>query len=131
MPKGFWNIVGTDVESAVWDGDSYCGGYFENVGLETTQLWLNACSDGFLDCSSQSAAGRVWFQDKARMAGAEPLSRARGNSADGAAWVINVLPDETPSPREHPGEGHDTLPVRVARGNGDGPAGLASRCDHS
>ena len=74
LPKGFWTVVGTDVDSAVWDGDSYCGGYFENVGLETTQLWLNSCSDGFLDCSSQSAAGRVWFQDKARMAGAEPLS---------------------------------------------------------
>lgn len=74
LPKGFWTVVGTDVDSAIWDGDSYCGGYAENVGLETTQLWLNSCSDGFLDCSSQSAAGRVWFQDKARMAGAEPLS---------------------------------------------------------
>lgn len=74
LPKGFWTVVGTDVDTAPWDGDSYCGGWFENVGLETTQLWLNSCSDGFLDCSSQSAAGRVWFQDKTRMAGAEPLS---------------------------------------------------------
>ena len=74
LPKGFWSVVGTDVDSAVWDSDSYCGGYFENVGLETTQLWLNTCSDGFLDCSSQSAAGRVWFQDKTRMREAEPLS---------------------------------------------------------
>jgi hypothetical protein len=74
LPKGFWNVVGTDVDTALWDGDSYCGGWFENLGLETTQLWLNACSDGFLDCSSQSAAGTVWFQDKTRMAGAEPLS---------------------------------------------------------
>ena len=74
LPKGFWAVVGTDVDSAVWDSDSYCGGYTENVGLETTQWWLNTCSDGFLNCTSQSAAGRVWFQDKARMAGAEPLS---------------------------------------------------------
>jgi hypothetical protein len=74
LPKGFWSVVGTDVDSAIWDGDSYCGGYGENVGLETTQLWLNSCSDGFLDCSSQSAAGRVWFQDKWRMRDAEPLS---------------------------------------------------------
>lgn len=74
LPKGFWTVVGTDVDTAVWDGDSYCGGWFENLGLETTQLWLSSCSDGFLDCSSQSAAGRVWFQDKSRMAGAEPLS---------------------------------------------------------
>jgi hypothetical protein len=74
LPKGFWAVVGTDVDTAVWDGDSYCGGWFENVGLETTQLWLASCSDGFLECTSQSAAGRVWFQDKSRMAGAEPLS---------------------------------------------------------
>src|SRR5262245_56373035 len=63
LPKGFWTIVGTDVDSAIWDGDSYCGGYFENVGLETTQLWLNTCSDGFLNCTSQAAAGRVWYYD--------------------------------------------------------------------
>ena len=81
LPKGFWSVVGSDVDSAVWDGDSYCGGYFENVGLETTQLWLNACSDGFLNCSSQSAAGTVWFQDKARMAGAEPLSHNQSRRA--------------------------------------------------
>lgn len=74
LPKGFWSVVGTDVDSAIWDGDSYCGGYTENVGLETTQLWLSSCSDGFLDCTSQSAAGRVWFQDKWRMRDAEPLS---------------------------------------------------------
>jgi pimeloyl-ACP methyl ester carboxylesterase len=74
LPKLFRTVVGTDVDSAVWDSDSYCGGYFENVGLETTQLWLNTCSDGFLNCTSQSAAGSVWFQDKSRMAGAEPLS---------------------------------------------------------
>jgi hypothetical protein len=73
-PKGFWSVVGTDVDSAVWDGDSYCGGYFENVGLETTQLWLSSCSDGFLECSSQEAAGYVWFRDKSRMNGSEPLS---------------------------------------------------------
>ena len=81
LPKPFRSVVGTDVDSAVWDGDSYCGGYFENVGLETTQLWLNSCSDGFLNCSSQSAAGTVWFQDKARMAGAEPLSHNQSRRA--------------------------------------------------
>jgi hypothetical protein len=81
LPKTFRSVVGTDVDSAIWDGDSYCGGYFENVGLETTQLWLNSCSDGFLNCSSQSAAGSVWFQDKARMAGAEPLSHNQSRRA--------------------------------------------------
>src|SRR3546814_12828475 len=33
-PKRFYSVVGTDVETAVWDSDSYCGGYTENLGLE-------------------------------------------------------------------------------------------------
>ena len=61
LPKPFRSVVGSDVDSAIWDSDSYCGGYTENVGLETTQNWLNSCSDGFLNCTSQSAAGSVWF----------------------------------------------------------------------
>lgn len=74
LPVGFWDIVGTDVESAVWDGDSYCGGYAKNVGLEVTQNWLGSCSDGFIECSSAAAAGYVWFYDTARTDGGEPLS---------------------------------------------------------
>jgi len=74
LPKGFWNVVGTDVETAFWDGDSYCGGYALNVGLEITQNWLNSCSDGFLECSSQEGAGSTWFRDTSRMNGSEPLS---------------------------------------------------------
>lgn len=74
LPKPFYSVVGSDVDSAIWDPDSYCGGYFENVGLETTQNWLASCSDGFLNCSSQAAAGTVWFYDTSRMAGSEPLS---------------------------------------------------------
>ena len=67
-------MVGSDVESAVWDSNSYCGGYAANVGLEFTQNWLSSCSDGFLECSSQKAAGTTWFTDKARTQSAEPLS---------------------------------------------------------
>jgi len=74
LPKGFWSVVGRDVESAVWDGDSYCGGYTQQVGLEITQNWLASCSDGFLDCSSQAGAGTVWFYDTDRTNGDEPLS---------------------------------------------------------
>ena len=81
LPKLFRAVVGTDVDSAIWDSDSYCAGYAENVGLETTQWWLNSCSDGFLNCSSQSAAGSVWFQDKSRMAGSEPLSHNQSRRA--------------------------------------------------
>ncbi len=64
LPKGFWSVVGSDVISAIWSSDAYCGGYAQSVGLEITQSWLASCSDGFLNCSSQEAAGRVWFRDK-------------------------------------------------------------------
>jgi hypothetical protein len=74
LPKRFYNVVGSDVDSSPFDSDSYCGGYTLNVGLEITQAWLNSCSDGFLNCSSQAGAGINWFYDTARMAGAEPLS---------------------------------------------------------
>lgn len=74
LPKGFWSIVGTDVDSAIWDSDSYCGGYASNVGLEITQAWLDGCSDGFINCSSQTAAGGVWFYDTDKTKGKEPLS---------------------------------------------------------
>ncbi|HBK56624.1 MAG TPA: hypothetical protein DDZ76_10160 [Xanthomonadales bacterium] len=63
LPKAFWNVVGSDVVSAIWDSDAYCGGYSQSVGLEITQNWLNSCSDGFLDCTSQRAAGFHWFTD--------------------------------------------------------------------
>lgn len=88
LPKPFRSVVGTDVESAVWDGDSYCGGYAENVGLETTQWWLNSCSDGFLNCSSQAAAGSVWFHDTARTRGDEPLSH---NQSRRACFALDVI----------------------------------------
>ncbi|MBN8715911.1 MAG: hypothetical protein J0H95_02895 [Xanthomonadales bacterium] len=81
LPRQFRSVVGTDVETAVWDPDSYCGGYTLNVGLEITQAWLDSCSDGFLNCSSQSAAGSVWFYDKSRMAGSEPLSHNQSRRA--------------------------------------------------
>ena len=81
LPKGFWNVVGTDVDSSPFDGDSWCGGYTQNVGLETTQNWLSSCSDGFLECTSQSAAGTVWFRDVDRMAGREPLSHNQSRRA--------------------------------------------------
>ncbi len=74
LPVGFWDVVGSDVETAVWDPDSYCGGYTLNLGLEVTQAWLASCSDGFLECTSQAGAGYVWFYDTWRTNGSEPLS---------------------------------------------------------
>ncbi|WP_226685223.1 lipase family protein [Shewanella indica] len=81
LGKPFEAVVGSDVESAVWDSDSYCGGYQYQVGLETTQNWLDNCSDGFLECSSQSAAGSVWFTDKQKTRDREPLSHHQSRRA--------------------------------------------------
>lgn len=66
LPKPFQAMVGTDVRTAVWSGNAYCGGYHLNLGLEVTHWWLDNCADGFLNCSSQSAAGSVWFRDHQR-----------------------------------------------------------------
>lgn len=74
LPAIFESVVGSDVDSAIWDGDSYCAGYQYQVALEVTQNWLDSCSDGFLNCSSQQAAGTTWFKDKQKTKGSEPLS---------------------------------------------------------
>jgi hypothetical protein len=92
LPKGFWTVVGTDVDSSPFDGDSWCGGYAENVGLETTQNWLASCSDGFLNCTSQQAAGTLWFRDTTRMAGGEPLSH--NQSRRPCFGLQNILRDD-------------------------------------
>ncbi|QDF76843.1 MULTISPECIES: hypothetical protein [Shewanella] len=81
LPSPFEVVVGSDVDSAIWDGDSYCAGYQYQVALETTQNWLDNCSDGFLECRSQSAAGSVWFTDIQRTAGKEPLSHQQSRRA--------------------------------------------------
>lgn len=74
LPTTFKSVIGSDVDSAIWDSDSYCGGYENQVALEVTKNWLDSCSDGFLNCSSQSGAGSVWFNDEQRTKGSEPLS---------------------------------------------------------
>lgn len=81
LPVPFKVITGTDVESSPFDSDSYCGGYTNQVALEFTQNWLNSCSDGFLECSSQEAAGSVWFRDKQLLEGGEPLSHQQSRRA--------------------------------------------------
>lgn len=74
LPRGFWSVVGSNVRSALWSGNSYCGGYQYQLGLTITQAWLNSCSDGFLECSSQQAAGRRWFVDTQAMQNGYHLS---------------------------------------------------------
>jgi pimeloyl-ACP methyl ester carboxylesterase len=77
LPSPMWTVVGTDVETNFFDHDSWCGGYHLNVGLEITQNWLDGCSDGFLECSSQEGAGDVWMYDVEFTAGGETLSHAQ------------------------------------------------------
>lgn len=74
LPLNFFNVVGSDVESAIWDPASYCGDYLQSVALEVTQEWLSSCSDGFLDCNSQSGVIGRSFLDIDYTEGAEPLN---------------------------------------------------------
>jgi hypothetical protein len=92
LPKELWAVVGTDVDSSPLDSDSYCGGYSLNVGLETTQNWLDDCSDGFLNCSSQGGAGYVWFYDTDYTADGEPLSHAQ--SRRDCFWLDQYLRED-------------------------------------
>ncbi|MCA1779488.1 MAG: hypothetical protein LC637_08925 [Xanthomonadaceae bacterium] len=63
LPVGFWNVVGTDVSSFIFNQSGLCGGLQFQVALEITQAWLDNCSDGFLECTSQNGAGSLWFVD--------------------------------------------------------------------
>ena len=74
LPKGFWSVTGSNVRSAIWTNNSYCGGYQYQLGLTITQAWLASCSDGFLECSSQRAAGSQWFTDTQRTSNGYYLS---------------------------------------------------------
>ena len=74
LPKPFYNVVGTNVDADVFDSAAYCGGYSLNLGLDITQAWLDSCSDGFLNCTSQQGAGIHWFSDKDQTSGGNTLS---------------------------------------------------------
>lgn len=91
LPVPMRAVIGTDVESSPLDRDSYCGGYALNLGLEATQLWLDPCSDGFLNCDSQAGAGEVWFYDTSETREGEPLSHAQ--SRHGCFGLDQILRD--------------------------------------
>lgn len=67
LPVPFKAIVGTDVQASPLSSASYCNGYLLNSGLKISKLYLDKCADGFLNCSSQIAAGDVWFYDKDKL----------------------------------------------------------------
>lgn len=74
LARPFNVIVGTDVTSSPFSSASYCNGYMLNAALKITRSYLGACSDGFLDCDSQSEAGTLWFYDWQKTNDKTPLS---------------------------------------------------------
>lgn len=67
LPISFKTIIGTDVIASPFNSSSYCNGYFLNSGLKIAKLYLDSCADGFLNCSSQTIAGSLWFYDKDKL----------------------------------------------------------------
>ncbi|ASQ46348.1 hypothetical protein [Legionella clemsonensis] len=74
IPVPFRVIIGTDVTASPLAKASYCNGYLLNTGLKITQIYLDHCSDGFLNCRSQAAAGKIWFYDWQKTKDQTPLS---------------------------------------------------------
>ena len=74
LPIPFKTVVGTDVIASPFSSAAYCNGYVLNTGLKITKLYLDKCADGFLSCSSQTAAGQVWFYDKEQLDNGYPLN---------------------------------------------------------
>lgn len=74
LARPFNVVVGTDVTSSPFSSASYCNGYLLNAALKITRSYLSNCSDGFLDCESQNAAGSVWFYDWEKTTDKTPLS---------------------------------------------------------
>ncbi|KTD59305.1 hypothetical protein Lsan_2209 [Legionella santicrucis] len=67
LPKPFKAVIGTDVIASPLNSSSYCNGYILNSGLKIAKLYLDSCADGFLNCSSQTVAGTIWFYDKDKL----------------------------------------------------------------
>ena len=81
LPVPFRDVIGSDVVSGFWKSQAYCGGYADSVGLEITQNWLNSCSDGFVECSSGSAAGSLWFKDTQKTSSGNVLNHNQSRRA--------------------------------------------------
>lgn len=88
LPKGFWDVVGTNVNANLFSSAAHCGGYADSVGLNITRAWLDDCSDGFINCSSASAAGQVWFYDTQATQGGNVLNH---NQSRRACFGLDVI----------------------------------------
>ena len=74
IPIPFRVVVGTDVISSPFSSVSYCNGYLLNTSLIITKAYLEQCADGFLNCKSQTLAGKVWFYDREKTFESTPLN---------------------------------------------------------
>lgn len=74
LPVPFKVIVGSNVHASPLSSASYCNGYMLNSGLKLTKLFLEKCSDGFINCTSQTSAGDLWFYDIEKTENKRPLS---------------------------------------------------------
>lgn len=93
LPVAFRAVAGSDVTASPISSASYCNGYFQNIGLKLTKLYLDSCADGFLNCSSQGAAGKLWFYDTQKTIDNIPLShnQSRHNCFGFEQVLINDL----------------------------------------
>ncbi|MBI2786856.1 MAG: hypothetical protein HYX60_11385 [Legionella longbeachae] len=89
LPVPFKTVIGTDVIASPISSASYCNGYMLNSGLKLTKLYLDPCADGFLNCSSQSVAGTVWFYDKDRTV--DNLTLSHNQSRHSCFGLENIL----------------------------------------
>lgn len=96
LPIPFKAVVGTDVVASPFSKSSYCNGFILNSGLKITKLYLDSCSDGFLNCTSQLEAGTLWFYDHEKTDGLEPLShnQSRHSCFGLGTLLISALPEK-------------------------------------
>lgn len=88
LPTGFWDVVGSNVDANPFSSAAHCGGYTDSVGLKITRAWLDDCSDGFINCTSASAAGQVWFYDTQATQGGNVLNH---NQSRRACFGLDVI----------------------------------------
>ncbi len=89
LPKPFRAVVGSDVSVSPFDVGGTCGGYATSVALKLIKsVWLSSCADGFLDCSSQRAAGTTLFTDVQRTRNAQPLNHNQSRADCSGLGVI-------------------------------------------
>ncbi|UUZ55860.1 hypothetical protein LP419_10455 [Massilia sp. H-1] len=130
LPKRFYTVVGSDVDTSPFDGDSYCGGYQYNLGLEVTQAWLNSCSDGFLNCSSQTGAKHHLVlrqeHDGGQRAALAPAKPSAAASASMSSCVTTCEPGGADHDQDTEPEYRARLPAAVGHHAGRQRVGRAA-----